>query len=89
MMGPKLRELKERCPNDPLLSGEFTKELQDRLDSWKDERNELMHAMADASVPIEEIDRSAEALAKTGAKLVRDYCSLCRRIKKRLKSSTP
>ena len=85
MMGPKLRELKERWPKHPLLAGTFTVELHDRLDDWKESRNDLMHAMADATMSLADIDAQAKVLANDGKTLVRDYCSACRRLKRQIK----
>jgi hypothetical protein len=82
MMGPKLRELKARLKKDKLLAATFTDELHDRLHQWKSTRNDLMHAMADASMPLSEIDASAKTLATDGEVLVRDFCAACRRLKK-------
>jgi hypothetical protein len=79
MMGPKLKELKYRAKTDLLLKANFE---HDRLNNWKDDRNNLMHAMADASMTIEQIDQSAKTLAEEGAVLVRDFSAACRRLKK-------
>jgi hypothetical protein len=38
--------------------------------------------MADATMTVADIDASAKKLAVDGARLVRDYCALCRRMKK-------
>lgn len=85
MMGPKLRELKDRRANDAIISAQFTDALHDSLHLWKEDRNNLTHAMADASISIEDIDTLAQKLAHDGKKLVRDYCALCRRVKKQNK----
>lgn len=79
MMGPKLTLLKKRANTDSLLKANFE---YDRLKKWKDDRNNLMHAMADASMTIEQIDEAAKTLAEQGAVLVRDYSAACRRLKK-------
>jgi hypothetical protein len=84
MMGPKMKELKLRKSHDSLLAAQLTDRLFDRLDKWKDDRNDLMHAMADATLTIEQIDKDAQKLSSEGKKLVRDYCAACRRYKKRL-----
>lgn len=79
MMGPKLTELTFRAKTDPLLKAnfEFT-----RLKKWTNERNNLMHAMADSSMALAEIDAGAKALAEEGAALVREYSAACRRLKR-------
>lgn len=78
MMGPKLKELNHRTKTDALLKAYFE---HDRLDAWKHERNNLMHAMADASMSLEAIDAAAKTLAEDGSALVRDYLAACRRLK--------
>lgn len=87
MMGPKLKELKARRLSDATLAAVFTDDLQDRLNNWKNNRNSLMHAMANAVMPIEDIDALAKKIAEQGNTLVRDYCSACYRLKKQIKKS--
>src|SRR5581483_5803626 len=79
MMGPKLKELSRRAKYDALLAANFE---ENRLDAWREARNELMHAMADATMSIAEIDAGARDLAIEGAALVREYAAACRRLKK-------
>ena len=79
MMGPKLKELSRRARKDQLLKANFE---HDRLHKWKEARNSLMHAMGDATLPIEDIDSAARELADNGRALVREYASACRRLKK-------
>jgi hypothetical protein len=79
MMGPKLAELQYRAKSDALLRENFE---YTKLKTWTKARNDLMHAMADASMTIEQIDSAAEALATEGAALVRTYAAACRRLKK-------
>lgn len=79
MMGPKLKELKYRAKTDQLLKANFE---HARLNKWKDARNNLMHAMADASMTLEQIDQAAKALAEEGVLLVRELSAACRRLKK-------
>ena len=86
MMGPKLRELKIRAKKDELLKANFD---HDPLNLWKNDRNNLIHAMADASMPLDEIDLAAEKLSTEGINLVRDFSSACRRIKKHRSKVTP
>ena len=78
MMGPKLKELAHRAKKDALLKANFE---HDRLDTWKHERNNLMHAMADASMSLPDIDVAAKKLAEDGSALVREYSAACRRLK--------
>lgn len=79
MMGAKLKELSDRALSDKLLKANFE---HDRLDAWKDDRNNLMHAMAEATMTIAQIDQAAKKLAKEGVELVREYAAACRRLKK-------
>ncbi len=78
MMGPKLKELKHRAKSDELLKVNFE---HDRLNTWKEARNNLMHAMADAAMSIEQIDAQAEQLSLEGEELVRVFSAACRRLK--------
>ena len=79
MMGPKLKELSRRARKDELLKECFE---HSKLNNWKDSRNNLMHAMGDASMAIEDIDSDAKKLAEDGIKLVNEYAAACRRLKK-------
>jgi len=79
MMGPKLNELTRRAKKDKLLKENFE---HDKLNDWKDSRNNLMHAMGDATMTIADIDVSARKLAEDGQKLLREYAAACRRLKK-------
>ena len=79
MMGPKLKELSRRSKKDALLKANFE---HDKLNIWKDSRNNLMHAMGDASMPLIDIDNAAKKLAEDGQELVKEYASACRRLKK-------
>lgn len=82
MMGPKLGTLEKRAKKDPLLNVNFE---HVGLKSWTKNRNSLMHAMANASMTLTQIDIAANALAKDGAKLVREYSASCRRLKRHRK----
>lgn len=79
MMGPKLKELSRRAKKDNLLNANF--EYQN-LNTWKESRNNLMHAMGDATMSIEDIDAAARKLAEEGRELIRVYAAACRRLKK-------
>lgn len=83
MLGPKLAELRDRAPRFP----EIDKQLDfGALTAWKNDRNDLTHAMAEGSMPIEEIDRMARDLAVKGSALARELAALARRAKKRTAS---
>jgi len=79
MMGPKLKELTRRAKKDRLLKENFE---HDRLNAWKESRNNLMHAMADGTMPVSDIDAAAKRLAEDGQVLVREYAAACMRLKK-------
>ena len=79
MMGPKIDGLSARAAQDPLLRKNFE---SIRLIAWKDNRNDLMHAMAEGTLSISVIDNRIEALARYGAELVREYSAAARRQKK-------
>lgn len=79
MMGPKLKELTRRAKRDPLLKENFE---HDKLNTWKESRNNLMHAMGDATMAIEDIDIAAKKLSEEGKHLTREYAAACRRLKK-------
>lgn len=84
MMGPKIGELKSRSINDSNLRGHLSPEnLLDRLDNWKDQRNLLMHSMADGSLSVDEIESKIKTLAESGSLLVRQFASAARRVKRR------
>jgi hypothetical protein len=78
MLGPKLTELKTRAGKDDLLRSclEFK-----RVDQWRKDRNELVHAMAAGQLDITQIDSRAAALAIEGAELARLYATEARRLK--------
>lgn len=78
MLGPKLQELKSRAQNHRLLAANY---VYAELHRWKEDRNDLMHQMADGVLAIEDVDILAEALALEGARLVRTYSAAARRFK--------
>ncbi|MBP6977465.1 MAG: hypothetical protein PHD61_06460 [Bacteroidales bacterium] len=83
MMGPKIDELNSRMAENQVLKGHLeVDDLINRLQIWKNERNTLMHSMADGSLSITEIESKIKHLAKTGTKLTRDYASAAKRVKK-------
>ena len=81
MMGPKIGELDQLAQSDAVLAANYE---STRLSAWKDDRNDLMHAMAEGSMSIEGIDAKAAALAAEGSELVRLYSAAARRAKKRV-----
>tara|TARA_R100001509_G_scaffold125429_1_gene78945 strand:- start:22872 stop:23309 length:438 start_codon:yes stop_codon:yes gene_type:complete len=82
MLGKKMQEIRQRKRNDPLLAAYFNDPLMDRIHQWKEDRNDLTHAMADGTKSMAEVDKSAYLLSTSGAKLVNEVCSAARRLKK-------
>ncbi len=81
MLGPKLKLIRARRKKDALLQAYFPEAILGSIDTWKDERNDLMHAMADASAPLAEIDKRAYLLATRGQELVKSVCRHQRQLK--------
>ncbi|UWQ11022.1 hypothetical protein K3X41_14355 [Aliiroseovarius crassostreae] len=79
MLGPKLGELKNRTATDRLLKENFP---ETKIDAWKDERNNLMHAMAEGTLTQAEIDKKAYLLATQGRDLVKEVSAAAMRLKK-------
>jgi len=84
MLGNKLVELKVRHKEKKSvnLRKAFYGDMFDRLGTWKDMRNELMHAMADETKGVVELDEMAFEAANIGRDLAREFCAACRRYKK-------
>ncbi|WP_299966032.1 hypothetical protein [uncultured Roseobacter sp.] len=79
MLGPKLRELRSRARTDRLLAENFP---ETRISAWSNERNDLMHAMAEGTLTQTEIDKKAYLLATQGRDLVKDVSAAAMRLKK-------
>lgn len=88
MLGPKLDELSKRLKTHTLLKKELTTSLMTDLKKWKDDRNTLMHSMADGSMTVEEIQAKVEALATKGRDVAREAAATSRRLKKKSKRET-
>ena len=54
----------------------------DRIHKWKEDRNDLTHAMADGTKTMAEVDKAAYLLSMSAKKLVKDVCAAARRLKK-------
>ena len=74
MLGPKLKLIRKRRKKDILLQAYFPEAVLGNIDTWKEERNDLMHAMADASASLPEIDKRAYLMATRGQELVKSVC---------------
>lgn len=80
MLGRKLAELQKRSKTTAILQQiEFAS-----IQNWANQRNDLMHAMAEGSKPLKAVDKEAFLLAQTGVTVVRDCASAARRVKKNL-----
>jgi hypothetical protein len=76
--GHKLNIINNRRKQDSLLRVYFPDASIAALTSWKDKRNDLMHAMANAAIPLTDIDKQAHLLAQDGKTLVKDTCRCAR-----------
>ena len=79
MLGPKLGELKSRANTDKLLLENLP---ATKIHDWKEERNDLMHAMAEGTMTQAEIDKKAYLLALQGRELVKEVSAAAMRLKK-------
>ena len=82
MLGPKLGEVQSRAQNSINMRKAFFGDMLDRLDAWKDKRNDLMHALADERLDIPTIDQSTQSVAIEGRELARELAAACKRYKK-------
>ncbi len=78
-MGQKLGELKKRTATDRFLEANFPER---KIDTWKNERNNLMHAMAEGTITQTQIDKKAYLLATKGCDLVKEVFVAAMRLKK-------
>lgn len=87
MLGKKLEELNNRATSDELLKSCLpSQEVHD----WKENRNSLMHAMADGSLSLSEIEKQAYLLTLSGEKLIKNLSAAAMRLKKhRSKVASP
>jgi hypothetical protein len=83
-LGRKLEELSKRANKDAVLKANFE---HDRLDAWRQERTNLLRAMAEASLTVQEIDAKAKTLADDGMELVRRYSMACRLLRAQRKEA--
>jgi len=82
MLGKKMQEINARKKKDKLLSAYFTDQLMDNIHKWKEERNDLTHAMADGTKNITDVDKAAYLLSTNAKKLVKDVCNAAILLKK-------
>lgn len=79
MLGAKVSHLVRRCTSDELLKANFDPAP---VRAWVQERNELMHGMANGTLSLVEIDKRKYLLATKGKELIRDVSSGAMRLKK-------
>lgn len=84
MLGRKIEILEKRVHHNSALKKFFTQKMQDDLDAWRDERNQLMHDMGTGTITLDEIDRRSQQLSLDGKKVVRELCSVCWKMKHEL-----
>lgn len=82
MLGNKIKEIHHRNQNDELLKAYFDDSLMNRIHQWKEDRNDLTHAMADGTKTMNEVDKTAYLLSTNAKTLVADVCAAARRLKK-------
>ena len=83
MLGPKLGKLNERYVTSAILKEHIDRDdILNRINTWKDLRNDLMHSMANGTQTMEEIKAKIKHLAEEGISLVRHTASAARRLKK-------
>lgn len=89
MLGRKIREIERRIGDGPqkVILLEMNSHLA-AVVRWADTRNDLMHAMAEGSMSIGEIDRRAKSLAAEALVLVPTLATGAQRLK-RHKGRTP
>jgi len=89
-MGTKIGIVLKRKKKDSLLEAYFPDTTTDELVKWKNERNDLMHAMGDGTSPIADIDTEIQKLSEDGEKLAHTYCRQARLLKRnRAKVAVP
>lgn len=82
MLGKKMQEITNRKKKDKLLVAYFSDALMNRILLWKEDRNDLMHAMADGTKTLEEIDKMAYLLSTNAKSLIKEVCSAASLLKK-------
>jgi hypothetical protein len=81
MLGKKMQEIELRKKKDSLLAVYFDKTLMDRIHKWKEERNDLTHAMADGVKTMAQVDKMAYLLSQNAKALVKDVAAAARVLK--------
>lgn len=81
-MGRKIGIVLKRKKKDSLLEAYFPDATMAELVSWKNARNDLMHAMADGTSPMEDIDTEAQKLSEDGERIAHDFCRRARLLKR-------
>ena len=82
MLGKKMQEITLRKKKDKLLLAYFSDHLMHRIHKWKEDRNDLTHALADGSKSLAELDKMAFLLSTNANALVKDVCSAAALLKK-------
>jgi len=85
MLGDKVKELESRRSENALLSSFISLDMLSRLKIWKDERNSLMHQLADNALPWDELNKEIENVAVSGWVLAREFATKARSLKRSTK----
>jgi hypothetical protein len=87
MLGPKIVELTQRVKTDSLLRVQLPDTMLSRLNTWKDERNDLMHGMAAGTMTVTDIQAKIKVHAEEGDDISRKIAATSRRVKKKKKKA--
>lgn len=79
MMGKKIEALDKMVKAGTVEARNFE---STKLRAWADDRNKLMHAMAEGKMTIDDVDAMVEKLANDGSALVRMYAAAAMRQKR-------
>lgn len=82
MLGPKIGIIEDRLKTNSNLQSVFYDDLLERVNNWKKSRDKLMHAMAEESVPIEDLNKEIYLTASNGEQIAKDLCTRARKLKK-------
>lgn len=85
MFGKKLTHIENRSKTDQNLKNILYDDLVKKLRTWSQERNILMHVLADCKKPIVGLDVSIKNTATQGEILARELSARVRKIKKKSK----
>lgn len=86
MLGPKIKALRDRLGENALLRGAMLDgRVLDDVETWKEARNPLMHALAEEAEPWTALAPQAEELARSGERAARDLADAVSRLRAQLR----